>query len=141
MLPLEEQTILKLLKGEIRDVDLDPQKDILTFEKPGEYDFYVASVIVHPERKQHFPLLVNSLFTYWCEQAPERNMRKIYGRLVSEDDEMMAKKLFFSPLWHISDASYMLDVNRPNPSRVIQNFQRCIKSRTESSRNNSNNAT
>jgi len=43
----------------------------------------------------------------------------------------MVKKLFFSPLWDISDTAYMLDMNRPNPSRVVQTFQYCVKSQIE----------
>jgi len=131
MLPLGDETIFKLLRGEIKDTDLNPQKDILTFDKPGAYNFYIASVIVDKTKKQHFLLLVNSLFNFWCEQAPERTIGKIYGRVVSEYGEMMVKKLFFSPLWDISDTAYMLDMNRPNPSRVVQTFQYCVKSRTE----------
>ncbi|MGH2506956.1 MAG: hypothetical protein ACRDHZ_06020 [Ktedonobacteraceae bacterium] len=131
MLPLEEETIYKLLKGELRDVDLDPQKDILTFDDPGEYNFYVASVIIAPERKQHFPMLINGLFDFWVEQAPERTLRRIYGRVVSEGGELMAKKLFFSPRWDISDTAFMLDMKRPNPSRLIQGFQYAIKQKSE----------
>lgn len=131
MLPLEEETIFKLLKGEMRDIDLDPQKDILTFEKPGTYNFYVASVIIAPKHRQHFPKLLNSLFDYWCEQAPERTIGRIYGRVVSEDGELLAKKLFFSPLWHISETAYMLDMRRPNPSKIVQSFQYCIQSKSE----------
>lgn len=130
MVPLEEETIFKLLKGEIRDIDLDPQTDIFTFEKPGQYNFYVASVIAHPKRRQHFPLLINSVFDFWCAQAPARTIGKLYGRVVTEDGEMMAKKLFFSPIWHISDSAYVLDVNRPNPSRFIQAFQHCLKTKS-----------
>ena len=129
MVPLEEETIFKLLRGEIRDIDLDPQKDILTFEKPGKYDFYVASVIAHPQKRQHFPLLINSLFDFWCTQAPTRTIGKLYGRVITEDGEMMAKKLFFSPLWNISDTAYVLDINRPNPSRFVQSFQHCLKTK------------
>jgi hypothetical protein len=131
MLPLEEETIFKLLRGEIRDIDLDAQKDILTFEKPREYDFYVASVIVQPQRRQHFPMLINSLFDFWCEQAPERTIRRIYGRIVAPDGELMAKRLFFSPLWNISDTAYMLDLKRPNPSRFVQALQYCIQSKSK----------
>ncbi len=129
MVPMEEATIFKLLKGEIRDIDLDPQRDIRTFEEPGIYNFYVASVIVHQQRKQHFLLLINSLFDFWCKQAPDRTIGKIYGRVISEDGEMMAKKLFFSPLWDISESAYMLDMRRPNPSRIVQSFQYCVKSK------------
>ncbi len=76
-------------------------------------------------------LSIDSLFAFWCEQAPERNIGKIYGLVLSDAGEMMAKKLFFSPLWHISDSAYMLDISRPNPSRIVQSFQHCIKSRNE----------
>lgn len=131
MLPLKEETIYKLLKGEVRDIDLDPQKDILTFDSPGKYNFYVASVIIAPPKKQHFPTLINSLFDYWVEQAPDRAIGKIYGRVVSEGGELMAKKLFFSPRWDISDTAFMLDLDRPNPSRLIQGFQYAIKQKRE----------
>ena len=131
MLPLEEETIYKLLRSEIKDTDLDPQKDILTYEKPGAYNFYVASIIIDQTKRQHFPLLMNSLFEFWCEQAPERKLGKIYGRVVSEHGELMARKLFFSPTPYISDSAFMLDVSRPNPSRIVQSFQYCVKSREE----------
>lgn len=131
MLPLKEETIYRLLKGEIRDIDLDPQKDVLTFDAPGEYDFYVASVIVAPEKKQHFPTLINGLFDYWVEQAPKRTIRRIYGRVVSEGGELMTKKLFFSPRWDIADTAFMLDMARPNPSRLIQAFQYAVKQKSE----------
>jgi len=129
MVPLEEETIFKLLREEIRDIDLDPQTDILTFEKPGKYNFYIASVIVDPQKRQHFPLLVNSLFDFWCAEAPTRTIGKLYGRVITADGEMMAKKLFFSPLWNISENAYVLDVNRPNPSRLVQGFQHCLKTK------------
>jgi hypothetical protein len=76
-------------------------------------------------------MLINSVFDFWCDQAPERTMGKIYGRVVADDGEMMAKKLFFSPLWHISDSAYVLDMNRPNPSRLVQSFQYGVKSKFE----------
>lgn len=131
MLPLEEETIFKLLKGEIKDVDLDPQKDILTFDEHRVYNFYVASVILHPQKSQHFVLLMNSVFNYWCNQAPNRTIGRMYGRAVSKDGEMMAKKLFFSPLWNISDEAYVLDISRPNPSRIVQSFQYCMEPKEE----------
>ena len=131
MLPLEEETIYKLLRGEIRDIDLNPQKDILTYEKPGIYNFYVASIIIDPKKRQHFPMLMNSLFEFWCEQAPERKIGKIYGRVVSGHGELLARKLFFSPIPYISESAFMLDMNRPNPSRIVQSFQYCVTSRKE----------
>jgi predicted DNA-binding transcriptional regulator AlpA len=131
MLPLEEETIYKLLRGEIKDIDLDPQRDILTYEAPGAYNFYVASIIIDRTKRQHFQLLMNSLFHFWCDQAPERRIGKIYGRIVTEHGELMAKKLFFSPTPYISESAFMLDMSRPNPSRIIQSFQYCVEAREE----------
>jgi hypothetical protein len=131
MLPLAEETIFRLLRGEIRDVDLDPQRDILTYEAARAYNLYVASVIIRPQKQHHFMLLINSVFDFWCEQAPERTIDKIYGRVLAEDGELIAKKLFFSPIWHIADNAYMLDLSRPNPSRIVQSLQYCIRLKKE----------
>ena len=132
ILPLEEETILKLLRREMQEVDLNPQKDILTFDKSGVYNFYVLSAVLRPHKLQHFSILLSSVLDYWCELAPERTIGKIYTRVVTRQGEMLAKKFFFSPLWHISDTTYMLDIHRPNPSRVIQRFQQCIENKGES---------
>ncbi|MBA2677277.1 MAG: helix-turn-helix domain-containing protein [Ktedonobacteraceae bacterium] len=129
MLPLSEATIYKLLKKEMRDIDINPEKEILTFDKPGVFDFYVASVIIRPDKPNSFGQLLNSVFSFWCERAPEQQIGKIFGRVVSEDGEMMARKLFFSPLWTISDEAFVLDMSRPNPSKIVQSFQYCVKSR------------
>ncbi len=129
IVPLHDETIFRLLRGEIHDIDLDPQEDILTYEQPGAYNVYVASVIMHPHRRQHFILLINSIFDYWCDQAPEKTIGRMYGRVIARDGEMLAKKLFFSPIWHIAEDAYVLDLTRPNPSRIIQSFQYCINSK------------
>lgn len=131
LLPLAEDTIFKILCKKVKDVELDPQKDILTFEQPGTYDFYAASVIMRPDKRHHFFLLINSVFDFWCEMAPERTIGKIYGRIVSVDGEFIAKKLFFSPIWHIAENAYMLDLARPNPSKIVQSFQYCVQSKRD----------
>ncbi len=131
MLPLEEETILKLLRGEMREAELDPQKDILTFDRPGTYNLYVPSVVLRSHKWQHFVVLINSVFDHWCAQAPERMIGKIYAHVYNRSGELLAKKLFFSPLWHLSDTAYMLDLARPNPSRLIQGFQQCLEHRQE----------
>jgi hypothetical protein len=45
------------------------------------------------------------VFSSFC-RAPEQAIGKIYGRVVTEEGEMMAKQLFFSPLWSTSDTAY-----------------------------------
>jgi len=131
MLPLEDEVIFRLLRGEIQVADLDPQKDILTFDQPGTYHLYVPSVVLRSQKWQHFVVLLNSVFDYWCSQSPERMMGKVYAHVRNKPGELLAKKLFFSPLWHISDTAYVLDVARPNPSRIIQGFQQCLEQKRE----------
>jgi hypothetical protein len=75
--------------------------------------------------------LVNSIFDFWCEQAPERIIGRIYGRVIARDGELLAKKLFFSPIWHVAEGAFVLDLARPNPSRIIQSFQYCVQSKRE----------
>jgi len=138
MLPLKEEIIFKLLRSEIRDIDLNPESDILSFEETGTYDFYVASIIVSAERKQHFLTLMNSMFSFWCEEAPERIIGKIYVRTVSTEGEMLTRKLFFSPRQHFSNNVYMLDMKRPSPSRFIRNFQYNVNLKSEGCKNRKN---
>jgi len=131
MVPLAEEVIYKLLKDEIRDVDLVPEQDILTYAEPGVFNLYVASIIIRPERTLHLKLLIDSVFDFWCGLAPDRQIGKIYGRVVTDNGEMLAKKLYFSPIWYVSDTAWMLDVSRPNPSKIVQSFQECIKEKVK----------
>lgn len=119
VLPLEEETIFQLLRGERQEADLDPQQDILTFDREGVYNFYVISVVLRSQKWQDFVVLISSIFDYWYALAPERTIGKIYARILTRQGEMLTKRLFFSPLWNISDTTYMLDMARPNPSRLI----------------------
>ncbi len=118
---------MKILRREMRDVDIDPVRDLMTYDQPGIFDLYAASAIVRPDKRQHFPLLLNSWFDYWCEQAPTRRIGKMYARILSDTGELMVKKLFFSPMYNISEDAWMLDVSRPNPSRIVRSFQACMR--------------
>jgi ATPase subunit of ABC transporter with duplicated ATPase domains len=40
---------------------------------------------------------------------------------------MLARKLYFSPLYHISDTAYVLDLRKPGISKIVRNFQEYLK--------------
>jgi hypothetical protein len=129
--PLREETIFRILKGEIKDTDINLETDLLTYDEPGVYNIYVGSVIIRPERIMHFKTLLESIFDFWCNMAPERKFGRIYGRAVTTDGEKLIKHLFFSPLYDISENAWMLDVRRPNPANLVQSFQECVREKGE----------
>ena len=65
--------------------------------------------------------------SYWCRQYPERHIEKIYADAATEHGDMLARKLYFSPLYHISDTAYVLDLRKPGISKVVRTFQECLK--------------
>jgi hypothetical protein len=132
LLPMPEATIMKTLRQDMHDVDLKPEQDLLLYDRPGSYDIYAASAIMREDKRQHFPLLLSAWFDFWSWQAT-RGLRiaKVYARILSASGEMMVKKLFFSPRYDINGNTWELDVSRPNPSRIVQSFQCCIKTSEE----------
>ena len=65
--------------------------------------------------------------SYWCRQYPERHIEKIYADAATEHGDLLARKLYFSPLYNLSDTAYVLDLRKPGISKVVRNFQECLK--------------
>ena len=127
LIPLQEDIIFRLLKREIRDVDLHPEKDILTYDAPGIYNVYAASVILRPDKREHFLTLLDSVFAFWIDMAPTKQLGRIYARAVSEEGQMLATRLFFSPLAAISADVYQLDLSKKSFSKYILHVQKKIQ--------------
>ncbi len=70
------------------------------------------------------------MFTYWCEQYPTVQLIKLYAYASSDEGLGLMKHLFFSPRYDLGENAFELDPYRYNPSRLIQDFQACISSRT-----------
>lgn len=129
LLPMKEATILKILRQEMRDVELKPEQDLLLYNEAGVYDLYAASAIIREDKRQHFPLLLSGWFDFFAEQLPGVRIGKIYARILSDSGIMMVKKLFFSPIPHVAKNAWELDVSSPNPSRIVQSFQLYMKTK------------
>jgi hypothetical protein len=125
IMPMEEETIFKLLRGDLNERDITAD-DILTFEEGGTYNGYVASAVMSPHHSESLIVLLNSVFNYWCKIYPRIKWRRLYAFASSPEGEDMIKKLIFSARYDLGEDAYELDPYRRNPSPLVKRFQRCI---------------
>lgn len=130
ILPLREETIFQLLRGEllIRDIKLD---DILPYEPGGEYNCYITSAATIPEYYDVIIPLFQHVLSYWCE-APQIYINKVYFKsdVTTEDTPLLrlASEYNFFMISDFSDAQKVAWVLYPalyNPSLTVKNFQKC----------------
>ena len=125
IMPLKEETIFKLLRGELAERDITVE-DILTFEDGNIYDGYIASAVMSLRHSESFRTLLDSIFDFWCKQYPRIQFRRLYAFASSPEGEDMIRKLFFAPRYDLGENAFELDLHRRNPSRFVKQFQRCI---------------
>lgn len=126
LVPLPEQIILSILKGERPELSISAD-EVETYERKGGYTLLAESVVVDPDYPEQLNHILREVLNYWCEQYPDRYIEKIYADAATEHGDMLARKLYFSPLYHVSDNAYVLDVRKPGISKVVRNFQECLK--------------
>jgi hypothetical protein len=63
----------------------------------------------------------------WKWHPRDREPPGWYVRGETEHGDMLARKLYFSPLYHISDTAYVLDLRKPGISKIVRNFQEYLK--------------
>ncbi|GEM_PF-1223478 len=130
IMPLAEETIFKLLRGEMEEREITAD-DIQTYEPGGRYYGYVASAAIRPEHHHRLRMLIHSMLDFWCEQYPDVRLEKLYAYAASDEGLGMMKHLFFSPRYDLGENAFELNPYRYNPSPIIQSFQECIKERAE----------
>ncbi len=133
LVPLSEHVILSTLKGERPELSIN-MEEVETYERKGGYTLLAESVVVHPDHPTQLNNILREVLNYWCEQYPDRYIEKIYADAASEHGDMLARKLYFSPLYDVSDTAYVLDLRKPGISKVVRNFQECLKSRSKVTR-------
>lgn len=131
IIPMQEEKIFQLLRGEIEERDITPD-DILTYEPGKEYYGYIASATVKPERRNHFRKLLRNMLAYWCEQYPNIRFKKLYAYASSSEGWDLVSHLFFAPRYDIGENAFELDPYRRNPSKIITEFQDCIRNKDNS---------
>lgn len=142
LLPLPEETIMDILLGK-RDETEITSKDILAYDKPGEYTLLVSSVAQHPDYKNLLRGLIRFYMDFWISLYPEKRIKRIYAQTVSDDGRKMASQLLLGPMYamiegrpqRIKDA-YVIDMDEPSASKTIQNFQERLKEKEKALANN-----
>src|SRR6266704_4044702 len=130
LVPLPEQIILSILKGERPELSISAD-EVETYERKGGYTLLAESVVVDPDHPEQLNTVLREVLSYWCREYPERHIEKIYADAATEHGDMLARKLYFSPLYHVSDTAYVLDLRRPGISKMVRNFQECLKQKED----------
>lgn len=126
IMPLPREIIYRLLSHQISERDISPD-DILLYGPGNVYDGYVASAIIRPERRAHLRMLIQSVLSFWCDQYPSIQLRRLYAYASTDKGFDLIQQLFFSPRYDLGENAYELDPMRRNRSRLVRSFQECIK--------------
>ena len=130
LVPLPEQIILSILKGERPELSISAD-EVETYERKGGYTLLAESVVVDPDHPEQLNTVLREVLSYWCRQYLERYIEKIYADAATEHGDILARKLYFSPLYHVSDTAYVLDLRKPGISKVVRTFQECLKQKED----------
>lgn len=126
LLPVPEEIILSVLRGERKETSITAE-EVETYDRPGEYNLLAESIISHPDHRPYLGAIMHRFAEFWCDMWPDRRMRRIYAQAVSTEGRYFVQKLYFGPLYDLADNAFVLDLRYPNPSKVIQAYQRCIE--------------
>lgn len=135
LLPLPEETIMDILLGK-RDETEITSKDILRYDKPGEYMLLASSVAQHPDIEDKYLLrrLIRFYTDFWVDMYPEKRIKRIYAQTVSDDGRRVVSDLRMGPIYAMLDGrlqpikdAYVVDLDEPSSSLTIRDFQKRLK--------------
>jgi len=130
LVPLPESVILSILKGDRKELSISPD-EVETYERVGGYTLLAESAVTHPDHPEQLNNVLREVLNFWCEKYPDRYIEKIYAQAASDQGDILARKLFFSPLDSISDEAYVLNLKKPGVSRLVKRFQECLRVKKE----------
>jgi hypothetical protein len=128
IIPMEEETIFKLLRREMHERDIRTHH-ILTYEENRTYTVYANAIVIKPEHQAFLRILINSVLKYWCDHYPKVKIRKLYAYADSDEGWNLIRHLFFAPRYDIGERAFELDPQQMNPSKLLQAYQDCLKER------------
>ena len=126
LVPLPEETILSILKGERPELSIQAE-EIETYERKGKYTLLAESVVVDQDYPEQLNTVLQAVLSHWCKQYPDRYIEKVYADAATDYGDKLVRKLYFSPLYSVSDTAYVLDLRKPGISKVVRTFQECLK--------------
>jgi hypothetical protein len=122
LVPLPEPVILTILKEDRSELSISPT-EIEVYKRSGGYTLLAESVVTHSEHPEQLNHVIQSILEFWYEQYPDKYIEKIYAQTFSDEGDVLIRKLYFSPLYDLSDRAYVLDLKKKGASRLIQTFQ------------------
>ncbi|HVB21870.1 MAG TPA: hypothetical protein VNG51_08000 [Ktedonobacteraceae bacterium] len=128
LVPLPEQVILSILKGEREELSISPD-EVETYDRRGGYTLLAESAVAHPDHPEQLSNVIREVLNFWCDQYPDRYIEKIYAQAASDAGDILVRKLYFSPLYNLSDNAYVLDLRKPGASKLVRHFQQCLKTK------------
>jgi hypothetical protein len=130
LVPLPEEIILSILKGERAELSISPD-EVETYDRKGGFTLLAESAVTHPDHPEQLNNVMRGILEFWCEQYPDRYIDKIYAQSATDAGDILIRKLYFSPLYHISDTAYVLDLRKRGVSKIVKRFQECIEEKQE----------
>jgi len=96
MLPVTDETYSMIRRGRFVDTDLRPGM-VVRYDRPGEYDLYFASLVVHPEHREGLALrLLDAAAQDLLDLAGRGiHISRMLADAVSEDGERLCRSLGF----------------------------------------------
>lgn len=131
LIPLSEQVILDVLSGSRHETHISSE-EVEDYSRTGAYTLLAESVVTDSSHPELLNTLLRHLVRFWCDQYPERYINKIYAQAESKEGDILISKLFMSPLYHLADNAYVLDLARPGASRFVRWYQSCIEQKRKS---------
>src|SRR5438445_4896802 len=122
MLPLDEDVILSVLRGDREEVDIKTD-EMQTYDRPGGYTLLANSAVSLPDYPDLLTRILLRIIDEWVERFPERYITRVYSQTVSESGDRMVQHFFMAPRYDLAPNAYVLDMARPGASRIIRRFQ------------------
>src|SRR2546421_10467852 len=92
LVPLPEQIILSILKGERPELSISAD-EVETYERKGGYTLLAESVVVDPDHPEQLNTVLREVLAFWCKQYPDRYIEKIYADAATEHGDLLARKV------------------------------------------------
>ena len=86
LVPLPEQLILSILKGERPELSTHAD-EVETYERKGGYTLLAESVVVDPDHPEQLNTVLREVLSYWCRQYTQKYIEKIYADAATEHGE------------------------------------------------------
>jgi hypothetical protein len=126
MLPLDEDVIFSVLKGERKELSITAD-EIKSYDQGGEYTLLAENIITQPGHPEYVRPVLHQLTEFWCQEWPRIKVKKVFAETVSQGGLYLVQKMYFGPLYDIGEKAFVLDLRYKNPSRFIRSFQECIE--------------